>query len=136
MSGNMNLRHVEMKVLHVGTGHAEFLVLVGQLHFHRHRLPVAADAQGDDATRRRLVDHPPQLGAALDGGAIHGQNNVMLFEAGLARWGILVDHRYFDALLFFQFQRTQAVGGHVGYVDSEIGTGAAVFAGKCPGLLR
>jgi hypothetical protein len=59
----------------------------------------------------------------------------VLLDAGLPCRGILVDHGDFDALFFLQLQGTHAFGGHVRYIDSEIGTGAAVFAGKHPGLL-
>ena len=116
---DVDLGHLKVKVLHV-MAHGELLVLVAQLNFHRHRLPVTAQAEGHDAARRHLVDHATQLRSTFNRSAVHGQNHVMLFDARLACRSVLVDHGYLNALFFFQLQRAQPFVGHIRNVDPKV----------------
>ena len=56
------------------------------------------------------MDHAAQLLHAFDFRAIQAQDHVVLFDAGFARWSILIDHGHFHALFIFQVERAQAVG--------------------------
>ena len=110
------------------------VLAVRQLHFDGHGLAVAAEAQGHHASRRRFPDHAPQLFHAFHFCAVHGEDDIVLFEPGLARGRVLVHHGDFHALLFFQLEGAQAVGSDVSRVHAEIGTAAYVFAGDSENL--
>ncbi len=133
--GNVDLGNVHMDIAH--TVPIKLVMLVRQLHLDGHWLAIPAQAETHYAAGRHFVDHPPQLCATLDRRAIHGENNVVLLDAGFARRSVLVDHGYLNAFFLFQLQRAQPLRSHIRDVDPKIGTGAAVFAGvDHPGLRR
>jgi hypothetical protein len=80
------------------------------------------------------MDHSLQLRLAFDGRSVHGQNDVVFLEARFARGSILIDHRHFNALFFFQLQSAQPVGGNIHNVHAQVGTGARIFAGNAERL--
>ena len=77
-------------------------MLVGQLDLHGHGLAVTAHAQVYQPPRRRLVDHAAQLGPAFDRSAVHGQDNVVLFQASLPGGRVLIHHGDLYAFFFLQ----------------------------------
>ena len=114
----------------------ECLLPIRELHLDRHGLSITADAENHHPSRGHFVNHPAQLRAALDGSAVHGQDDIVLLDSRFARWCILVHHGDFDALLFLKLQSSEPVGGDVANVDAEIGAGARFFAGKSIRLRR
>ena len=107
----------------------ESLALVGELNLNRKGLAVAADAEVNDASGRRLMDHAAQLRTAFDVGAVHGENDVMLSKAGLSGGSILIHHGDFHPALFLQLESRKTVGRDVGDIYPEIGSGAEFLTG-------
>ncbi len=112
------------------------LCLSASCTFTVHRLAIAAQPECDDAPRRHFVDHPPQLGSALDRCAVHRENDVVLLDARLSGRSILIHHRHLDALFFLQLQGGHALGRDVGDVDAKVRRSSAVFAPESPRLRR
>ena len=76
------------------------------------------------ASRRSFADHAVQLRLAFDGRPVHGENDVVLLDAGFARGSVLIHHGHFHTLFFLQLQSAQAVGSDIHNVHAKVGAGA------------
>ena len=100
--GNVDLGHVQVHVTRLRTHHGILFVLVSQLHLHGHGLALTAHSQAYQPARGRLVNHAPKLRPAFDRSAIHGQDNVVLFQASLPSGRVLIHHGDLYAFFFLQ----------------------------------
>jgi hypothetical protein len=96
------------------------LFAIGGLRGHGHLLPVAAEQERERRSRRRLAQHPADLLLAIDGLAVHAQDDVVLAQARLAGRSIVVHQDDLRAARLLQLQRRELVLGHVAHIDAEI----------------
>ena len=96
------------------------LFAIGGLRGHGHLLAVAADKERERRSRRRLAQHPADLLLAIDGLAVHAQDDVVLAQARLARRSVVVHQDDLRAARLLQLQRRELVLGHVAHIHSKI----------------
>src|SRR5262245_23621645 len=133
-------RHVELWNLWHGR-HFKFEVLcfwspghrlfpIGELYLERKWLAVAAHAQRNNAPWGGLANHSPELRAALHVCTIHAEDHIVLFQSGLARGRVLVDHRHFNAALVLEFEGRESLGSDIRDVDAHVCACALLVGGK------